>query len=92
MACPCGRWRWRELAVSTGIGAHERTCPRCRKRRLLVVRGGVGVGVLPLPGRDPGSVRAALAGVDGISPLERAALIAAARRQQAGVAPPGDTH
>ena len=58
--CLCGRWTWRQLSSSTGTSALERWCPKCKAKRLVVLRAHRVQGVVDLPGRDIGSFRQAL--------------------------------
>lgn len=36
--CKCGRWEFRDIAVTTDLAALERWCPRCESKVLLVFR------------------------------------------------------
>lgn len=62
--CPCGRWAWREVVVSTGLAAVERTCPKCKNRRLLILKRGQLVAHPVLTGRDARSIEQVLAESD----------------------------
>ena len=79
--------------MGTGLILHERACPRCRKRALVLLRGSRVEGVQRLPGRDPGSLDRTLARFAGLSPREREELTALARAgYDGGLAPPGGDH
>lgn len=68
--CPCRRWVWYELVLSPGLVLIERTCPRCRKRSLLLFRAGRFEGAVRFTGRDQRSLRRALAELGGLSESE----------------------
>lgn len=72
--CPCGRWIWYELVLAPGLALHERTCPRCRKRSLLLFRSGRFEAAVRLTGRDLRGIRAAIARMR-LSETDRAALL-----------------
>lgn len=77
--CPCGRWVWYELVLSPGLSLHERHCPRCRRRYLLLFRTGKFEGAVRLSGRDLGSIREALARLQALSPVEAELVLELAR-------------
>lgn len=68
--CPCGRWIWFELVLAPGLALHERACPRCRKRALLLFRAGRFEGAVKLTGRDLRSLREALGELERLSESE----------------------
>jgi len=72
--CPCGRWIWYELVLAAGFALHERTCPRCRRRSLILFRDGRFVASVRFHGRDARSIRAAI-GRMRVSEEDRAALL-----------------
>lgn len=47
--CACGRWDFRDFTLNDSVAAHERYCPRCRRRVLLVFRRGQHVGTVVMP-------------------------------------------
>lgn len=82
--CLCGQWTWYELALTLTVAMHERFCPRCRKRYLLLLRSGHAALVVPLRGRDLGSLWEALSRITGLAESERQALLELARKRVAG--------
>jgi len=77
--CPCDRWVWYELVLAPGLSLHERHCPRCRRRYLLLFRTGKFEGAVHLTGRDLGSIREALARLQALSPVEADLVLEVAR-------------
>lgn len=77
--CPCGRWVWYELVLAPGLSLHERHCPRCRRRYLLLFRAGRWEGAVRLTGRDLGSIQEALAKLRALSPVEADLVLELAR-------------
>lgn len=76
--CECRRWTWREVALQTGVAAHERHCPRCRRRMLIVFRGADLVGVLPIPSDEEFAMAKVLRSI-GLKNAEVAGLLTVAR-------------
>lgn len=76
--CSCGRWTFREIDLSTGLGVSEKHCPRCNRTMLLVFRGPDYLGAVELQGRDAGSLEEALSACR-LSSAEVALLVTVAR-------------